>query len=99
MTSTAAIASSGLQAAQVRLQAHAHNIANLGTADFRRSQVTQTALPTGGTQAQMGRMAQPGAALVDDVVGQLQAKNSFLANLAVFKTQDQMAGALLDAVG
>ena len=27
---------------------------------------------------------------------QLQAKNSFLANLAVFKTSNQMAGALLD---
>ena len=99
MGSTAAIATSGLQAAQLRMQGHAHNIANLGTADFRRSQVSQSALPSGGTQAQMGRMAQPGAALADDVVGQLQAKNSFLANLAVFKTQDQMAGALLDAVG
>lgn len=99
MGSIAAIAVSGLQAAQVRLQAHAHNIANLGTADFRRSQVSQTALPAGGTQARMGRMAQPGAALADDMVGQLQARNGFLANLAVFKTQDQMAGALLDAVG
>jgi hypothetical protein len=29
-------------------------------------------------------------------VTQLQAKNAFLANLAVFKTSDKMAGALLD---
>jgi len=99
MGNVSTIATSGMQAAQLRLQGHAHNIANLGTADFRRSQVSQTALASGGTQAQMGRMAQPGAALADDVVGQLQARNSFLANLAVFKTQDQMAGALLDAVG
>jgi len=37
-----------------------------------------------------------GNALEQDVVTQLQAKNSFIANLAVFKTQDKMAGALLD---
>jgi len=30
-----------------------------------------------------------------DVVSQLQDKNAFLANLAVFKMQDKMAGALL----
>jgi hypothetical protein len=38
----------------------------------------------------------PGAALEVDVVSQLQAKHAFLANLAVFKSQDKMAGALLD---
>ena len=31
-----------------------------------------------------------------DLVAQLQAKNAFLANLAVFKTSNQMAGALLN---
>jgi hypothetical protein len=30
------------------------------------------------------------------MVAQLQAKNAFLANLAVFKTSNAMAGALLD---
>jgi hypothetical protein len=33
------------------------------------------------------------------MVGLLQAKNSFLANLAVFKTGDRMTGSLLDALG
>ena len=37
-----------------------------------------------------------GSSLESDMVGQLQAKNSFLANLAVFKTSDKMTGALLD---
>lgn len=37
-----------------------------------------------------------GNALETDVVTQLQAKHSFMANLAVFKTSDKMAGALLD---
>lgn len=30
------------------------------------------------------------------MVGLLEAKNSFLANLAVFRSSDAMAGALLD---
>ena len=34
--------------------------------------------------------------LEDDVVAQLQAKNSFLANLNVFKTNDSMLGSLLN---
>ena len=33
------------------------------------------------------------------MVDQLVAKNAFLANLAVFKTGDQMLGALLNARG
>jgi len=37
-----------------------------------------------------------GPALETDVVAQLQAKNAFLANLAVFKTSNKMAGALFD---
>jgi hypothetical protein len=42
------------------------------------------------------RTAQEGASLETDMVAQLQAKNSFLANLAVFKTSNAMAGVLLD---
>jgi flagellar hook protein FlgE len=34
-----------------------------------------------------------------DLVGLLQAKNGFLANLAVFRTSHQMMGSLLDVTG
>ena len=44
----------------------------------------------------MSRAPVAGAALETDVVAQLEAKNSFLANLAVFKTSNQMQGALLN---
>jgi len=44
--------------------------------------------------ASVASASTPGAALETDVVSQLQAKNAYLANLAVFKTQDKMAGAL-----
>lgn len=95
---TSNVALSGMAAAQQRLDAHAHNLANLGTDGFRRSTVSQTAVPTGGTTATWDRAAAEGPAMVDDLVGQLSAKNDFMASLAVFKTGDAMTAALLDAV-
>ena len=96
MISTSSIALSGMQAAQTQLGAAGHNIANHGTPDFRRQTVQAQAQPAGGVQVSLGRASQPGAALETDVVGLMQAKHGFLANLAVFKTQDRMMGSLLD---
>ncbi len=96
MTSTASIALSGMNAAQVALRTRGHNIANLGTQDFRREQVLQSEAAAGGTTTSVVRAAEPGHALETDLVGQLQAKNAFLASLAVFKSSDRMAEALLD---
>ena len=42
MNSISSISSSGMAAAQTRLQTSAHNIANLQTEDFKRQQVEQT---------------------------------------------------------
>lgn len=95
MTSISNIALSGMQAAQTQLQASAHNIANLETPGFRREEVEQTPQLGGGVSAAISRSDVQGAALVADVVAQLQAKNAFLANLALFKTANAMAGALL----
>jgi flagellar hook protein FlgE len=95
MASTASIALSGMNAAQTALNASAHNIANSATPGFRRQEVVTTAEPKGGVSASVVRSGVEGAALEQDVVAQLQAKNAFLANLAVFKASDQMAGALL----
>jgi len=99
MSSLAAIAMSGMSAAQLSLQVSAHNIANLGTAGFRRQQLTQTTQAAGGVATSLTRAAQPGPAPEVDLVSQLQAKNAFLANLAVFRANNAMTGALLDAVG
>lgn len=98
MSSVSAIAGSGLSAAQTGLRIHAHNLANLGTEGFRRAQPVSTALPGGGTLATEQRAAAPGHALLTDTVGLLQARHHFMANLAVFKTGDAMAGSLLDAL-
>jgi hypothetical protein len=47
----------------------------------------------------ISQAAQEGNAIETDVLAQLAAKDSFLANLALFKTNDRMMGALLDATG
>lgn len=96
MTSIASISLSGMNAAQTQLNASAHNIANLGTAEFHRQEVVQSAQAGGGVTTSLTQSSVEGPALETDVVTQLQAKNAFLANLAVFKTSDKMAGALFD---
>ncbi|MDR3371533.1 flagellar basal body protein [Rhodoferax sp.] len=95
MTSISSISLSGMNAAQTQLNATANNIANFNTEGFSRQEVVLTAQPEGGVSAGVGTASEPGASLETDMVSQLQAKNAFLANLAVFKTQDKMAGTLL----
>lgn len=98
--STSSISLSGVNAAQTSLGASAHNIANLNTPNFRRQQVQQASEPgAAGVTTTPSQAAEPGDATETDVVGELQAKNSFLANLTVFGTQDKMMGALLDIYG
>lgn len=96
MASISSISLSGMNAAQTQLDSSAHNVANNSTPEFRRQQVVQTEQKDGGVSAAITRSANEGHALEADLVAQLQAKNAFLANLAVFKTSNQMAGALLD---
>jgi flagellar hook protein FlgE len=85
-----------MNAAQVQLDAAASNVANGQTEGYRRREVQQSPQAGGGVSTQVLRATQTGASLETDMVAQLQAKNAFLANLAVFKTSNAMAGALLD---
>ncbi len=96
MSSINAIALSGLHAAQAQLDVAAGNVANAQTAGFRRRAVQQSPQADGGVSTQVVAAARPGPSLEADVVSQLQAKSAYLANLAVFKTGNAMAGALLD---
>ena len=98
MSSISSISLSGMQAAQTQLQASAHNLANSNTKGFHREEVQQEARAgVGGVDAEVKRATGEGANLEEDVVGQLSAKNSFLANLAVFKSADKMLGTLIDS--
>jgi hypothetical protein len=58
--------------------------------------MVQQAQAAGGVAATVTKASTAGAAMEADVVSQLQAKHQFLANLAVFRTSNKMAGALLD---
>lgn len=86
-----------MQAAQTRLQSSAHNIANADTEGFHRQEVVQTAETTGGVYTEVKRAAVPGAETIADALNQIAAKQDFMANLAVFKSSNQMLGHLLDA--
>ncbi len=96
MSNVSSTALSGMKAAQTQLNVAANNVANAQTPGFRRQQAEMTAQPDGGVQARVTTGPREGPALETDLVAQLQAKNAFLANLAVFKTSDRMAGALFD---
>jgi flagellar basal body rod protein FlgC len=97
MVTLSASSLAGMNAAQSALQASAQNIANFGAADTRRRPPTVDlgANADGGTSSAGQSAAGFNDQLVSDMVTQLQAKNSFLANLAVFRTGDQMLGSLL----
>ena len=88
---------SGMQAAQTRLGAAAHNVANLSTENFRRQTVIQSEQAAGGVYAGVSQSSVVGNSLEGDLVGQLVAKSEFLANLAVFKAGSSMLGSLFDA--
>lgn len=95
MNSTASIALSGMQTAQLQLDAAANNVANVETPLYKRQEVLQTTQSQGGVAASVRQSESQGPALEADLVAQLAAKNAFLANLAVFKSNNRMAGALL----
>jgi flagellar hook protein FlgE len=97
MSSTLSHALSGMQAAQTRLGASAHNLANLATPGFQRQTVQLAAPAQGGVKTALATAPNPGSALEQDVVEQMVASHSFAANLLVFKAQDRMSGALLNA--
>ena len=97
MSSIASIALSGLNAASSQLATAAHNIANAQTSGFRRQLVQQTAQPErGGVVVSIGRAADSGDTLAEDVVAQMAATYAFKANVLSLKTQDRMLGSLLD---
>ncbi|MFM9915297.1 MAG: flagellar basal body protein [Rhizobacter sp.] len=99
MLPASAISLSGLNAAQTALDVSAHNVANLATSGFRRQEVVQSTAVDGGVSTSLTQAAEPGSAIEADFVGQLTARNAFLANWAVFRTSNKMLGALLDEKG
>ncbi len=99
MSTVSAIASSGLRAAQLRMETSAHNTANLNTPGFQRQTVSSEAVAVagqGGVAAGIGRAAQTGVSVESEAVEQIAATYAFEASLQVLRTSDRMQGALLD---
>ena|SRR5450830_1788676 len=88
---------SGMKAAQTRLDASANNIANLGTQNFTWQEVKQSDSANGGTNVSLASSAVGvGNNLEADMVEQLQSKNTYLANLSVFKANNDMMSTLVN---
>lgn len=88
---------SGMNAAQTRLDASAHNIANLSTQDFTRQEVQQSDSVNGGVKVSLtSSSAGAGNNLEADMVEQLQSKSLYQANLSVLKANIAMMGTLID---
>lgn len=92
------ISLSGMNTAQTTLQASAQNIANLNIPDSPQQEVTQSTQIQGGTSANIVTTNNTVADVGTDLMQQLQAKNSFLVNLSVFRTNNEMMGSLLDTL-
>ncbi len=84
--------------AQARLDVAANNIANLGTDGFTRKEVVQADLPEGGAKvADIRSAAQSGNNLEADMVEQIKARNTYMTNLSVFKSNnDMLMGTIID---
>lgn len=88
---------SGMSAANERLRASGHNLANLNTEGFRRERVEAQTQPDGaGVQTQLQRVPAPGTDLEADMVEQKSATYAYVANLRVLQTQLRAEGAMLD---
>ncbi|MEH0165797.1 flagellar basal body rod protein [Paucibacter sp. JuS9] len=87
---------SGISAANERLRASAHNVANLSTENFKRETVELTSLAGGGVGATSRTAENPGVAEATELVEQKSATYAFVANLRVLQTQVRAEGAMLD---
>ncbi len=97
MSSLAAIAQTGLHAAQLRMDVSAHNIANMNTPGFTPQRVREQApAPLSGVSAQVVRTDHPGVALEHEAVEQIAASAAYKANVFVLRMAQATTGTLLD---
>lgn len=96
--SIASITASGMNAAALRQQVVAGNIARQGIPDAERQGVTTSALASGGVSASVTVEPVDASAPVSDLVDSLAAGNDFKVNANVLARADEMVGSLLDVV-
>lgn len=94
ITSTTAL--TGVQAASLRMESAAHNIANANTPNFQRQVVTMQTQESAGVLTTTGKAEEIGAALAADLVEQMDAAAAYRANLRMIQADQQTTGSLLD---
>lgn len=94
ITSTTAL--TGVQAASLRMESAAHNIANANTPNFQRQVVTLQTQEQAGVLTTIGKAEEIGAALAADLVEQMDAAAAYRANLRMIQADQQTTGSLLD---
>ena len=96
---TLSVALSGVHAADLRLDASAHNVANLTTDGVRPLQVTQEERPTGGSHARIDQAASPRPVeRIHEAVEQLRASYQYKASLRVLAVEDDLRGQIANLV-
>ena len=91
------IAISGIQSAQLRLNASAHNVANLTTPSFRPLRVEQSAVAGGGSTARVTRSPDPSEVdLVREIIDQIRAKTQFMSSVRFAAVAVETRGTLVD---
>ena len=87
---------SGVRAAEERMSASAHNVANLNTEEARALRVRLSERANrGGVDARTERTEER-PDLAEETVEQMSARNYLKANANAIRTQDEMLGTLLD---
>ncbi|MCF7750057.1 hypothetical protein KQ945_04820 [Bacillus subtilis subsp. subtilis] len=90
------IASSGLRAASLGVQAAASNVARLPVVDATRIGVARAAAAGGGVDAGLVEVAPDPGAPLSDLLAANEAVLAFAANATLIRRSDAMLGALLD---
>jgi len=90
------IASAGMRAASLGVQAAASNVARLPVADSTRLGVAQAAAAGGGVTTAVVAAPDDANAPIADLLTAKQAALAFAANATVVRRQDEMLGTLLD---
>jgi flagellar basal body rod protein FlgG len=103
---------SALQVETLRLQASAHNVANLQTDGYDPIQVEAQSQPGGGVTARVSTTDNPHPEITTDgetrlasntdlgteAVSQMQAANTYQANVKTLQAADEMTGTAIDLV-
>ena len=88
---------SGIRAADEKLRASAHNVANLLTEDFHPERVVQQERAEGGVSVEVERSAEPQEVdLAQEIVDQQLASLQARASMQTIETQLEVLGSLID---